>query len=664
MRLPTFADHLFGNTSILTLSAVAMLGTSLPAAAQSLISSGIYGGGTTLSSQAFRQIFDCYAGTTVANDGHSFSPSFTTAAPSPGLLPTTCTSVATPVEGLFAAVGSGNGQRGLISNDPHELFRGSPVSTPTRIYKPSKNPTFIDSSNSNFGTYPYPHIDFAASDAPLSNMGTNSLTTISFGQFTPTTNWQNTNLITAASRAVATYNTAAYGQPVQVPFLEVAVAIGVDVQNPSSGVTWNIQSAISPNTQAGAAIQLSTAQLCAIFSDTVSDWSDTATLIPYLDKNGVQQIQHFYDDNTNGTVTATAYTSGPLPIKVIYRLDDSGTSYILTNYLANVCPLLDPTGTYNYAKIFTGVGVSGATAANLPSSSFGTLIGNILAVKSAGHDHHDPYDFEDDSDRPIPHWISAVGAAHAALKIGTDASHAGRIGYLSPDFTQPYATTITETVADIDVSAAAPQSASIQDEYQREKGVYHPGQTGSFATPQNFVPPTPSTAQTAFGQLTVPTAAATYNDWNIYAQAYTAGQMLAGVAVGGLSKIALPNRQGAYPISGATFLQLYSCYADTTGTRVPSLTNWLAWYFGGSDAGLPSYSPSTSDASFPGYDPDVAGIIQNNGFHLLTGGWADEILRAYVKPSSAGGLTTAIAAYQSSGSQVDGCQDVVTGGAR
>ena len=46
-------------------------------------------------------------------------------------------------------------------------------------------------------------------------------------------------------------------------------------------------------TQAGGAIQLSAAQLCAIFSATVTDWSDSSTLIPYLDKNGTQQLQHF-----------------------------------------------------------------------------------------------------------------------------------------------------------------------------------------------------------------------------------------------------------------------------------------------------------------------------------------------------------------------------------
>jgi len=651
----TTRRRLLGNASALSLSVAAILGALPPLAAQGLISTGIYSGGTTLSSQAFRQIFDCYAGTTVANDGNSFSPAFGGTAPTPGLLPTSCRSVATPIEGLYASVGSGNGQRGFISNDPRELFRGNPSSAPARLYRPSRLPPFIDRGNSNFSTYPYPRIDFGVSDTPLQN----ALTTVSFSGFNPATNWQNTFSITAANSAAATYNATAFGLPIQVPALQVAVAIAVNVHSPILGATWNIQSALAPNTQAGGAIQLSTAQLCAIFSDTVDDWSNTNTLIPYLDQNGVQQLQHFYDDNTNGSITPRAYVRGRLPIKVVYRKDSSGSSYILTNYLATACPLLDPNGSYGYKKIFTGIGIGGATTANLPSSKFSQLIANIRAVK--GTDVEDPFDFEDDSDRPFPRWIGAIGSAHAAFKIGTGALRAGRIGYLSPDFTQPYATTVAETVLGIDVSSPAPLSASIQDENLRLNGVYHPGQAGNFGSPQPFVPPTPDTTQVAFSQLIPPAAAASYNDWNIYAQAYPAGRILGGVSVGGLSQIGLPLYQGAYPISGATFIDLYSCYADSTGARSRAVANWLAWYFGGSDASLSPYSPSGSNATYPGYDPNVSAIIRNNGFHEIASDWADAILATYVTPSNSGGATTAIAAYQASGAQADGCQGVIGG---
>lgn len=661
MTRQSFARRLLGTTSLMVLSAAATIGAQQPAAAQSTISAGLYGGGTTLTSLALRQIFDCYAGTTIANDGNTFSSSFTSSPPSPNLLPTSCTMVSTAVEGMFAAVGSGNGQRAYIADDPDQLFRGSPTSAPAIVKKPSIHPPFRDSGNANFKHYPYPRLDFAVSDAPLA-ASIAGLTTTSFGSFVPSTDWQSVPAIIARTKTTASFKTTAVGAPIQLPVMEVPVAIALNTTASESGVTWNVQSALSPNTQAGGAIQLSAAQMCAIFSASVTNWNDTTTLIPYLDANGVQHLQHFYDDNTNGTLTPVAYTSGSLPIKMVYRADDSGTSYILTNYLANLCPLLDTTGTYNYKAIFTGVGItSGGTTPNLPSMNFSNLVQNIQAVRGA--DHHDTMDVDDDSDRPIPHWNSAEGSNHEALKIGTDAKHSGRIGYLSANFTQPYATTVSEDIDGTVVAAPAPLSASIQNELQRFFGVYHPGQTDSNGTVQNFVPPTPNNAEAAFSGLTAPSGS-DYNTWNIYAQVYPAGSVFGGVTYDGLSVIGVPfETENDYVLTGAGNIDVYSCYSDAAGTRVPALKNWLAWVFGGSINSLPPYNPATSNSNSPGFDPNVASLIENNGFHELDSAWASNLVSAYLRTSTAGGQPSAIAAYNASGTQVDGCKGV-TGGAK
>lgn len=650
-RMHSFAGRLLGTASVAALSAAAMIGMAEPVAAQSADPTPIFGGGTTLSSLALRQIFDCYAGAVVANDGNTFSPSFTTEAPSPNLLPTTCTSVATAVEGLFAAVGSGNGQRAYIANDPDELFRGNPAHAPALVSRPSANPPFVDAGSATFATYPYPQIDFGASDSPLA-AAVASLTTVSFGNFIPSTDWQHARAILAFSSTSAAYSTAGYGNPIQVPALEVPVAVAVNTTNSSSGVTWTVQSALSPNTQAGGAIQLSAAQLCAIFSGTVTDWSDTTTEIPYLDKTGAQQLQFFSDDNTNGTLAAIAYTSGSLPIKVVYRTDDSGTSYILTNYLANFCPLLDPAGTYNYQAIFTGVGVTHhgtvSTTPNLPSGTFANLIENIRAVRHAEKDH--------DKLR----WVEAGSSNQEALEVGTDSAHAGRVGYLAAEFTQPYATSVTEEINGRVFTAPAPLSASLQSQNDRVIGVYHPG-TVVGGKAQNFVAPTPANAETAWRSLTLPSQTATYSGWNIYSQVFPANTTIGGVNYGGLSVIGDPTRPSAYPITGATFLEVYSCYSDPAGTRVPALKNWLAWFFGGSQTGLQPYNPATSSASSPGYDPDVAAVIRNNGFHEIDPAWAERIQGVYLLPGADGGLPSAIAAFNPSGTQVDGCTGVTEG---
>lgn len=662
MKTKSLAGRLLGTTSLVVLSAVAVI-AARPAAAQT----GIYGGGSTLSSLALRQIFDCYAGATLANDGQTFSPSFSTATPSPNLLPTSCTMFSTAVEGLFAAVGSGNGQRAYIANDPRQLFRGSPDSAPALVRKPSAKPPYRDTANAAFSSYPYPRLDFAASDAPLASPIA-SLTTVSFGSFLPSTDWQSTLLIAAMTSAATSFNTTGAGAPIQLPVVEVPIAIAVNTANAATGATWTNQSARSPNTQAGGAMQLSAAQLCAIFSGTVTDWHDTSSLIPYLDANGTQQFQRFYDDNTNGTLTPVSYTDRALPIKVVYRSDEAGASYVLTSYLANLCPLLDPTGTYNYRKIFTGVGVTAggtvATTPNLPSSKFRNLLDNIKAVKGAAdHDHHDPYDVDDDQERPIPRWIGAQGSNQQALKIGTGALFAGRIGYLSTDFTQPYAQAVTEEVAGVARSAPAPLSASVQNEVLRLIGVYHPGQADIDGVARNFAAPTPGNAAQAFLGLSAPALTSSYAGWNVYGQRYAAGTMIGGVSYDGLSVIALPLvSENDYPLTGASFINVYSCYSDPTGTRVPALKNWLAWLFGGSIGALPPYNPATSNANSPGYDSNVGRIIRNNGFHEIDGAWANNVLLAYLRPAAAGGAPSAIAAFNPAGAQIDGCQGV-TGGA-
>ena len=51
MKKQSFARRLLGTTSLVVLSAVATVGAQ-PASAQTTISTGIYGGGTTLSSLA------------------------------------------------------------------------------------------------------------------------------------------------------------------------------------------------------------------------------------------------------------------------------------------------------------------------------------------------------------------------------------------------------------------------------------------------------------------------------------------------------------------------------------------------------------------------------------------------------------------------------------
>jgi len=647
MKMRAIPNHLLGTASALALTVTAIVGAAAPqpaAAAQ-----GVYGGGSTLLSLSARQIFDCYHGAILPGDGNSFSPSF----PGPGLLPTTCTVGAlSTVEGLYAGVGSGSGLRGFIANDPHQHLQSPNSGLPATFSLPANPPVYVDGTGAApFGLYPYPELDFAASDSPLPSFtvttgstlaAANSLTTVSYSSFTPTTNWQGLAAVTAAASAPVNYSTAKYGQPIQIPAAEVPVAIAVNVAT-TTAATWTIRSALSPNTQAGGAIQLSAAQLCAIFSGTVRDWHSAAS-IAYLTSSGAVSSQLFDADNTNATThTGTPYTNVSLPITVAYRSDGSGTSFIITNYLAAVCPLLDTIGTgnppSNYTKIFTGVGRTTGATANLPSTSFANLIANIKTVTGT------------DVTTGANPWIGGSGSGAVAAAINNNSANSGLIGYLSNDFTKAYS-----------ASSTAPLSASIQDEHLRASGVNHPGDSGTLGSAQNFIAPTPINAFNAWKHITAPTATvsapATYNDWNVYNQTFTSGTS-GGVTLTGKPILPLDTDTNAYPITGTTFLELYSCYADSVGTRVPAVANFVSWLIGGSVSTLTAGTPSTSTAASPKYDPDVKAVLQSNGFNPINANLATAILQQYVTPSAL--TSVAISTYQTAG--VQGCTGVTGGGA-
>jgi ABC-type phosphate transport system substrate-binding protein len=640
--MSSFTKSLRNGSSALALSTLMLIGASagqsaFAQAVPTTISDSLVGGGSTLASLALRQAFDCYAGVTVGTgtgaDGYSFDAGFNAATPTPGLLPTDCTTAATPVEGLYAGVGSGNGLRAFITNRANQLFRGSVSATAaTTVFLPAVPPQFIDNNNVNttiFGQYPYPRIDFGASDSPLPS-SLAGLTALSYAT-SPAANWESASSITATPDTTVAYNVAAFGQPIQLPLFEapVTVAVNLPVVDPATATTtvgtttWTINSQFSA-TAPGGRIQLSTAQVCAIFSGLVTDWASTAT-IPYLKADGTTDTQLFSDDNTYyagssvgaaGTgagayATSTAVPAGTpvAPISISYRSDGSGTSFIFTNYLKTVCPLLDPNDTYKYQSIFNKT--------NLPNNNFPNLIANVNAargvtvtaatynVDAAGNGHP---------------WVGAAGNDAVAANIGTDPANTGRVGYLSNDFVAPY-----------DKRSTAPASASLQNDYQRFAGVYHPGLWST-----NFIAATPASADAAWSSglpaaSIVPETTWAYNDYNVYAKAYPAGATLPGsvatdttpaVSIAGLSALPLAPDANAFPSVGTANIFLYSCYgagADGTvaSTRKGNLVAFLNWYYTNALA---------------------ASVLTNNGFHALPADWTANINNEYLTNATASAI--------------------------
>src|SRR5262249_28337684 len=140
---------------------------------------------------------------------------------------------------------------------------------------PAVQPPFVDSNNAtNFGSYPHPRVDIALSEAPLAS-AVASLTTMSFS-FNPPTGWSTprgsiTQITLNSTTAVATHNEASYGNPIQVPAFEINLAIAVNVNSPLFQINSQIKNPTTSAVVPGGAIQLTTAQMCAIFSGLVTD---------------------------------------------------------------------------------------------------------------------------------------------------------------------------------------------------------------------------------------------------------------------------------------------------------------------------------------------------------------------------------------------------------
>lgn len=619
--------RLLATTSAVALSVAGAMATAQPALAQAT-GNAIYAGGSTLASQTFRQIFDCYAGRTVPGDGFTFTTvtPFVSSPPSVGFLPADCTTN-TGVEGLYAGVGSGNGFRGYIADDPTQWYGGTVTTVPQTFTGvmpgsppfPAAPPPFVDNST-GLGAYPYPEVDIGLSDAPLppvnsaSSTSTATLTTTQVS-WNPAANWTATSTITASTFATATYNTTSFGPPIQVPAFEVGVAIAVNTTAPTtSSITWTINSTqgLTPGA-AGSAIQLTDAQLCAIFSGDVTDWSSTQT-IAYMTSGGnvpLVTTQPFFYANTNnsgasaGTGAVPYVTGGSLPIKVVFRSDGSGTSFILTNFLHNYCPLLD-TGTGSGANGYSAI----FGASTLPSTNFSDLVNSINAFNTNNPTlpQHSTANF-----------VGANASGGVAATISNTAASAGFIGYVSADFTNPYATMVTGVLPGetTPTTAPAPLSASIQNENERASGLDVPG--GNSTDGGNFVAPTPTSVDSAWsdGGLAVPTGPE-YQLWNVYGMTYPAGTTHTNVDVGNRSVLALTNRSGAYQLSGTTYLAVYRCY--TLPNRATNLVSFLTYLYGSS--GTPVQ--------------DVSDIIQNNGFHELNSSWGSAVFSTYLNGGTTG----------------------------
>jgi ABC-type phosphate transport system substrate-binding protein len=204
-----------------------------------------------------------------------------------------------------------------------------------------------------------------------------------------------------------------------------------------------------------------------------------------------------------------------------------------------------------------------------------------------------------------------------AAMIGTASAQAGYIGYVGANFTKPYTQTVTAQHMIVD----APRSAALQNENLRVNGVYLPVVGGSTLT---FIAPTPGGALNAWNDTRLQPVASTWTwaDYNIYNNTFTSTTFQGGIMLHGQSVLPLTNVVGAYPLSGATFMDLYSCYnAQADALRATNLRNFLNWLFGATG-------------------PVQASLIQNSGFNPVPPAYAAAVRAKYLGPLNVNSISS------------------------
>lgn len=259
----------------------------------------LYGGGASLPSVAFRQLFNCFGA-----DIRSATDPFA----APG-----CTApINNPALFTYATTGSGAGLRAYALRDASQL---APVSGSNSVpYADNGSPT----PSPLIGViYPFPAHHFSSSESPL----------VPVGYVHP--KMPGVTITNSANQTLDCFygNSATTGGACTV---DQRVATGEAMALPSFSTTAGV---IANFGGVAKTINLSRTSLCGIFNGNITNWNDAQIT---ADNGGV---------SVTGGVTRT--------VTVVVRSDGSGTSFLFSQALKSMCTpartksTIHPVG-YNY----------------------------------------------------------------------------------------------------------------------------------------------------------------------------------------------------------------------------------------------------------------------------------------------------------------------------
>lgn len=200
----------------------------------------------------------------------------------------------------FAAkyVGTGSGFGRKIWYWGQDVFNGGASSNAVSgVYNPF---------NLVSGDNRWSHVQFAFSDAPLA--------------------------ISELATYNASGNASSFGGPaIQIPLFVVPVAIAYDseygLNKSGHPMTLNVQYTGNYNGTVISALRLSTQAYCSIFNGDITNWNDAQL-------TALNKKVPLYDPVND---TLARWNADGVPIRLVGRMDNSGTTDIFTRHLAAVC---------------------------------------------------------------------------------------------------------------------------------------------------------------------------------------------------------------------------------------------------------------------------------------------------------------------------------------
>ncbi len=524
--------------------------------------------------------------------------------------------------GKYVGAGSGFGRK--MWRQYKDNFDGSPTNGTTHVF----NPFNTVGENTSSPDARWSHLQYAFSDTPIApsdlteynNGGTDSVT----GTFP--------GALTSAGAAVSF---PLFVLPIAVAF---NTAYGTNATN--QPMTFNSQFADAVfNGATFKTLRLNRQAYCGIFNGVIKNWNDP--ILKALNKR-TDLFDPTNDDKTR-------WTTDGAPIRLVGRLDNSGSTDVFTRHLAAVCSLTGnmPTGTTNvYARNAENLPYNKAGNGNLdftvvredtnykPGAAQSKFAGDTNLVSG---DYFDGTSVQHIGGATTPSGAPTGSVGSGLFTVTNGGSNVAKFIGLAPDYTLG-SVKINGKIGYVSADAIKPSpDAPVAAVGSVVAAALSVGTTALYAVPSV------AKANAAFGtastQILPPESDATgaYTPGTDTRQVRNAAGTLVNatrdnpiawtdVLYAGTNSLAAP--ADGYPIVGTTQFFGYTCY---TATNRQQIVNLLGLALGGVKRN--SKDGAINPNTFKGVPAANFGIFSSGNIGIVPLAWQTAILNTYLSKS-------------------------------